>query len=109
MEKTISANELKSDPESVLSEVRAGDEVVFVESPEAPTGAIISLDEYRRFREIEQRQCRREAFAELERIRLDIDERLSDLTSEEREALIDEITEETEARIVARVFGADKT
>ena len=60
MEKTISTSELKSDPDAVLREVSAGDEVVFVESAQAPTAAIISLDEYRRLREVDDRQRRQE-------------------------------------------------
>ena len=67
MEKTISTLELKNDPDAVLREVSGGDEVVFVESADAPTAAIISLDEYRRLREVEDQQRRQQAFAELER------------------------------------------
>lgn len=103
MEKTISANELRKNLSAVLREVNKSGDVVFVESPEEGAAAIISIEEYRQLRQAQERQRRRDAFAELERIRLDIDERLSDLTSEEREALIDEITKETEAGIVARV------
>lgn len=101
MEKTISATELKNDPEAVLRDVSAGDEVVIVESPEAPTAAIISLDEYRRLREVEDRQRRQQAFAELERLRLEIDENLKDLSDEERRALADEISKDTMDRIIA--------
>jgi prevent-host-death family protein len=101
MEKTISANELKSDPEAVLREVSAGEEVVLVESPEAPTAAIISLDEYRRFREIEDRQLRREAFERMERLRLAIKERTSDLDDEARAELAEELSRETMDRIIA--------
>jgi prevent-host-death family protein len=101
MEKTISANELKSDPEAVLREVSAGDEVVIVESPEAPTAAIISLDEYRRLREVEDQQRRQQAFAELERLRLEIDQNLSDLSDDERRALAEEISNDVMDRILA--------
>jgi prevent-host-death family protein len=106
MEKTISANELKSDPEAVLREVSGGDEVVIVESPEAPTAAIISLDEYRRLREVEDCQRRQQAFAELERLRLDIDERLSDLSDDERRRLAGEISQDVKDGIAARFSGA---
>jgi prevent-host-death family protein len=101
MEKTISANQLKSDPDAVLREVSAGDEVVFVESPGAPTAAIISLDEYRRFREIEDRQRRLEAFERMERLRLAIKERTSDLNDEARAELAEELSRETMDRIIA--------
>jgi prevent-host-death family protein len=107
MEKTISTLELKSDPDAVLREVSGGDEVVLVESPEAPTAAIISLDEYRRLREVEDRQRRQEAFAELERLRLKIDESLSDLSDEERRALADEISQDIKDGIAARFSGAE--
>lgn len=102
MEKTISANELKNDPEAVLREVSAGDEVVIVESPVAPTAAIISLDEYRRLREVEDRQRRQQAFTELERLRLKIDESLSDLSDDQRCELADEISQEVADGIAAR-------
>jgi prevent-host-death family protein len=102
MEKTISTLELKNDPDAVLRDVSGGDEVVIVESPEAPTAAIISLDEYRRLREVEDLQRRQQAFAELERLRLKIDESLSDLSDDERQALADEIARETDERIAAR-------
>jgi prevent-host-death family protein len=102
MEKTISTLELKNDPDAVLRNVSGGDEVVIVESPEAPTAAIISLDEYRRLREVEDLQRRQQAFAELERLRLKIDESLSDLSDDERQALADEIARETDERIAAR-------
>lgn len=107
MEKTISTLELKSDPDAVLREVSGGDEVVFVESAQAPTAAIISLDEYRRLREVEDRQRRQEAFAELERLRLKIDESLSDLSDDERHALADEISQDVRDGIAARFSGAD--
>lgn len=109
MEKTISTSELKSDPDAVLREVSAGDEVVFVESAQAPTAAIISLDEYRRLRQVEDRQRRQEAFAELERLRLEIDERLSDLSNDERQQLADEISQEVDDRIAARFPYAESS
>lgn len=107
MEKTISTLELKNDPDAVLREVSGGDEVVFVESADAPTAAIISLDEYRRLREVEDQQRRQEAFAELERLRLEIDERLSDLSDDERRALADEISQDVKDGIATRFSGAD--
>jgi prevent-host-death family protein len=101
MEKTISTTELKRDPDAVLREVSGGDEVVFVESSQAPTAAIISLDEYRRLREVDDRRRRQEAWAEMERLRLEIDEALKDLSIEERQALAEEISQETMDRILA--------
>ena len=107
MEKTISTLELKNDPDAVLREVSGGDEVVFVESADAPTAAIISLDEYRRLREVEDQQRRQQAFAELERLRLEIDEHLSDLTDDERRDLADEISQDVKSGIAARFSGAE--
>jgi prevent-host-death family protein len=101
MEKTISTLELKNDPDAVLREVSGGDEVVFVESADAPTAAIISLDEYRRLREVEDLQRRQEAFERMERLRLEIKERTSDLDDEAREQLVEELSRETMDRIIA--------
>lgn len=101
MEKTISTLELKNDPDAVLREVSGGDEVVFVESADAPTAAIISLDEYRRLREFEDRQRRQEAFERMERLRLEIKERTSDLDDEARAQLVEELSRETMDRIIA--------
>ncbi len=101
MEKTISTLELKNDPDAVLREVSGGDEVVFVESAVAPTAAIISLDEYRRLREVEDLQRRQEAFERMERLRLEIKERTSDLDDEAREQLVEELSRETMDRIIA--------
>ena len=101
MEKTISANDLKNDPDAVLREVSGGDEVVFVESADAPTAAIISLGEYRRLREFEDRQRRQEAFERMERLRLEIKERTSDLDDEARAQLVEELSRETMDRIIA--------
>lgn len=107
MEKTISTTELKRDPDAVLRDVSTGDEVVLVESTQAPTAALISLDEYRRLREVEDRQRRQEAFAELERLRLRIDESLSDLSDQQRRALADEISQDVNDRIAARFSGPE--
>lgn len=85
----------------MLREVGSGDDVVFVESPEAPTAAIISMDEYRRFRELEDRQRRQEAFERMERLRLAIKERTSDLDDEARAELAEELSRETMDRIIA--------
>lgn len=109
MEKIVSATEFQEDPDAVLRRVNAESEVVLVDSAGAPTAALISLDAYRRFRELEQQQRRREAFAELERIRSEIDERLGDLTADQRDLLAEEISEETETRIVARIAGSSST
>lgn len=101
MEKTISTLELKNDPDAVLREVSGGDEVVFVESADAPTAAIISIEEYRRLREFEDRQRRQEAFERMERLRLEIKERTSDLDDEARAQLVEELSRETMDRIIA--------
>lgn len=102
MEKTISTNELKRDPDAVLRNVSTGGEVVLVESAQAPAAVIISLDEYRRLREVEDRQRREQAFAELERLRLQIDESLSDLSDEQRRELAEEISQDVKNGIAAR-------
>ncbi len=102
MEKTITANELKNDPNVVLREVSQGDEVVFVESPEAPTAAIISLEEYRRLREVEDRQRRQEAYARFQQAQAAIQDRLRDLGDDERETLAEELSLDTMERIIAK-------
>ena len=102
MERTIDTNERKRDPVAVLREVSTGEEVVLVESAQAPTAALISLDEYRRLRDVEDRQRREQAFAELERLRLKIDERLSDLSDAQRRELAEEISQDIEHGIAAR-------
>lgn len=73
-----------------------------VGSPADEATVIVSLDDYRRFLELEKYQRRRDAFAELERIRLDIDNRLQDLPNEDRARLAEEISKDTMDRILAK-------
>lgn len=100
MEKSISFDQLRNDPDAVFREVGGSDDAVLIERPGAPTVAVISLDVYRRLREAEDRRGR-EAFAELERLRVEIDHNLVDLSDEARRELADEVSQDVMDRILA--------
>ncbi|MCA9859254.1 MAG: type II toxin-antitoxin system Phd/YefM family antitoxin, partial [Thermomicrobiales bacterium] len=72
MEKIRTLDELEGTLGSVIDELSETADAVLVERRGAPEAAIISLDEYRRLREVDDRQRRQEAFDRMERLRLEI-------------------------------------
>jgi prevent-host-death family protein len=101
MARTVSASEAKSNLGTLISWVRKGDESVIVENRGAPAAAIISIAEYENLQILKEKARREEALANLRRLRDEIQERTKDLTDQERDALIKEISDDTMSAVVA--------
>jgi prevent-host-death family protein len=100
--KTVSATEAKNRLGSFLGTVARGEDDVVIETHGKPTAVLISYEAYRELREIQDRQRRREAMEALRQLQTEVRARNQDLSSEEADAIADEIADEAMARVVAR-------
>jgi prevent-host-death family protein len=100
--KTVSATEAKNRLGAFLGEVARGEDDVVIASHGKPTAVLISYEVYRELREIQDRLRRQEAMEALWQLRKEVRARNQDLTSEEADAIAEEITDEAMANILAR-------
>jgi prevent-host-death family protein len=102
MARTLSATETKNHFGSVLSEVQSGNEPVIVENRGAPAVAIISIEEYEKLQVLKEKARRQEALAELRKLRAELEEQQKDMTEEEANALVEEISRDVMEAVVAK-------
>ena len=101
MPKTVSASEAKNNLGSLLSWVRKDDESVIVENRGAPAAAIISIAEYEKLQVLKEKARREEALAELRKLRAELEERQKDMSVEDANALVEEISRDTMDAVLA--------
>ncbi len=102
MVRTISATEAKVNFGSVLRSVQEKDDVVIVENHGRPTAAIISIEEYQSLQAISERDREARALERLRVLQEQIAERNRDLTSDEADAIADELTRTAMDSLVAK-------
>jgi prevent-host-death family protein len=98
----VSASEAKNNLGSLLSRVRKNEEAIIVENRGAPAAAIISITEFDMLQEMKERARREEALATLRAIRARLDELQKDMTQEEREAMIEELSNDVMDGVLAK-------
>jgi prevent-host-death family protein len=102
MPKTVSASEAKNNLGTLIGWVRKDDESVIVENRGAPAAAIISIAEYENLQVLKEKARREEALAELRKLRAELEERQKDMTEEEANALVEEISRDVMEAVVAK-------
>jgi prevent-host-death family protein len=102
MVRTISATEAKVNFGSVLRLVQEKDGVVIVENHGRPTAAIISIDEYQTLQASAERDRQVRALERLRVLQEQIAERNRDLTSDEADAIADELTRAAMQSLIAK-------
>jgi prevent-host-death family protein len=102
MPKTVSASEAKNNLGTLISWVRKDDESVIVENRGAPAAAIISIAEYEKLQVLKEKARREEALAELRKLRAELEERQKDMTEEEANALVEEISRDVMEAVIAK-------
>ena len=100
--KTVSATEAKNRLGAFLGEVSRGENDVIIESHGKPTAVLLSYEAYRQFRELQDRQRRRDSMEALRQLRAEVRARNLDLTEEEADAIADDVGREAIANIMAR-------
>lgn len=98
----VSASEAKNNLGALLNRVRRNEETVIVENRGAPAAAIISISEFEKLQELKERARREEALAKLREIRAQLEELQKDMTEEEAEALLEEITKDVMDGVLAK-------
>ena len=102
MRKTVSATEAKNRLGALLGELNAQEDAVIIENRGVAIAALISMESYIAFKELEDADRKRRAFEDLLKLRAEFAERTKDLSKEEAEALLDEINEDIKADRGAR-------
>lgn len=97
-ETTVSATEAKNKFGTVLAQAR--EKPIIIESHGHATAVVISIDEYEKYKAVREKQERDEAIERLRVLRAEAERRNSDLTPEQAEALINEIVDDTFARMI---------
>lgn len=90
-ETIVTATDAKNNLGALLGRVAEGGEAVIVERQGKPRAAIISIEEYRQLRGLQNEERRREAVATIRRIRDEISERFKDLSDEEIESIAQDV------------------
>ncbi len=98
----VSASEAKNSLGSLLNRVRVNEETIIVENRGAPAAAIISISEFDKLQELKDRARREEALKELEALRAHLDELQMDMTQEEADALVEEISNDIMEGVLAK-------
>ncbi len=99
-ETTVSATDAKNNLGALLGRVAEQGETVIVERQGKPRAAIISMEEYRKLRELQMQQRRREAIETIRRLRDEISERNKDMTPGEIEEFADRLSREAIASVI---------
>jgi prevent-host-death family protein len=105
-ESVISATDAKNNFGSLIAQVAETGEPVVVERQGKGRAAIISLDDFREFRRL-QEMDRRKAWEELEKLRKKISARNSDMTPEQIEEFAQKLRDEAMEAVVER-YAAER-
>jgi len=92
-EYVISATDAKNKFGSLIAQVAESGEAVVVERQGKGRAAIISLEDYRQFRRLQEAERRREAWKDLERLRQEIAERNKDLPEITEDEIVEAVRE----------------
>jgi|GEM_PF-645974 len=101
-ETTVTATDAKNNLGSLIGKVALHGESIIVERQGKPRAAIISMDEYRQFRLLQEQERRREAIATIRRIRDEVSERNKDLTPEQIEAFANSVTNDAMNNLIVK-------
>lgn len=102
VETVVSATDAKNNLGALLAKVTGGGESIIVERQGKPRAAIISIEEFRQFRVLQEQERRREAIATLRRIRDEVSARNSDLTPEQIEEFASAVRHDAHQTILKR-------
>ncbi len=103
MPKTMSASAAKNQFGAVLGWVRDNGDEVIVESHGEPRAVIISYSEYETLQALRDEARRRQAWADLERLRAEVSAQNPDITSEEQAlAVADQFTREAVGSLIQK-------
>jgi len=97
MTKTVSATEAKNTLGSLLGQLESKEDAVIIENRGVATAAIISIERFRALEALEERERRLQILEDFRRLRAEVAEQMKDLSADEIEVLIDEITEDIRA------------
>jgi len=106
-ESVISATDAKNNFGSLIAQVAETGEPVVVERQGKGRAAIISLDDFREFRRLQEMDRRRKAWEELEKLRKKISARNSDMTPEQIEEFAQKLRDEVMEAVVER-YAAER-
>ena len=101
-EATVSPTDAKNNLGALLSRVAECGESVIVVRQGKPRAAVISMDDYRQLRELQQAERHKEAVATIRRVREELSERNKYMTEQEVEEFADRVTRESIERVVAK-------
>jgi prevent-host-death family protein len=96
---TISATDAKNNFGAVLAQ--AQEKPVIIESRGHASAVVISVAEFEKYESAREEQRRREALERIRAIGAEAQRRNADLTPEEAQVLIDDIVDDTFARMIA--------
>ena len=101
MPKTVSASEAKTNFGTVVDwAVQQKDEVI-IQSHGEPKAVLISFTEFQKLAKLREQERRRQALAEMERLRMEVSARNQDLSEEEGDAFADQVVRATVQTMVA--------
>jgi prevent-host-death family protein len=108
-EVTVSATDAKNKFGFLLSQVADTGEAVIVERQGKPRAAIISMDDYRQFREAQEKLRRQRALEALQKLQAEVSAQFADWTDEQKDALAQEIRDEVWTNLAKknRALSAD--
>jgi prevent-host-death family protein len=98
----VSASDAKNKLGTLLAHVAETGEAVVIERQGKPRAAIISIEEYRQFRALQQEARRKEAGEALRRLRAEISARNKDMTEEEIEKFAQRFRDEVMESVVEK-------
>ena len=101
-EVTVTATDAKNRFGEMLSRVTKAGEAVIVERQGRPNAALISIEEYRELRELQERRRRQEALLQLEAARRRIAASLGHLTDDEIDQIANEIRHDVHQALIEK-------
>lgn len=101
-EYVVTEADAKNRLESLISRATESGETVVIEREGKPPAAIISLEQYRQLRTIEEQERRRQVWEELEALRAEVSAQFLDMGEEEREKLVQQMRDEVMQAVVEK-------
>jgi prevent-host-death family protein len=101
--KTVTATEAKNRLGALISDVASGSGAVTIEHHGRPRVVLVSTEEWAEICAMKEKWLREEAWAEIRSLAAEARERNANLSEDEADAIVDELTDEAKRRIAQRL------
>ena len=102
--KTVTATEAKNRLGALISDVASGSGAVTIEHHGRPRVVLVSTEEWAEICEMKETALREEAWSEIKNLAAEARERNANLSEDEADAIVDELTDEAKRRVAQRLF-----